>query len=270
MRRKRKKKRSVHRYNVRPSFQRLGETAALFSQEDEGALSSFSCRQRLVPTTGQCARCCSTTREPFQTTIKMTNTPGVSVEVKPLFPDTLLIGRRRDFDIDVMLCRQPEVAAESERALLCWLLPPWQRPEVWTEAQKARFIEGIFLGLGAGYYVVNQMDWDESGRRPMAGWLIDGQQRLTAIRDFVDEKLTIFGRWRHSDLEAAVLLKRFRRVVFPCFEIEYQSDERRLKDLYDRLNFGGTAHSQEDRDRLSSASSASDAGVQGYPREVGR
>ncbi|MEG1680878.1 MAG: DUF262 domain-containing protein, partial [Stenotrophomonas sp.] len=71
-----------------------------------------------------------------------------------------------------------ECSSSIERNLLAYVLPPWQRDEVWSDHQKRRFIEGIFLGLGTGYYVVHAPDWDECGQRPMSGWLIDGQQRL--------------------------------------------------------------------------------------------
>lgn len=54
---------------------------------------------------------------------------------------------------------------------------------MWTQAQKRRFVEGIFLGLGSGYYVTNGLEWaDDGATAPMAGWLLDGQQRMNALR----------------------------------------------------------------------------------------
>lgn len=167
----------------------------------------------------------------------------------PTIPQVLLHGRRRDYDIDYLLSSASHATptSDAERQLLCWVVPPWQRAEVWSVHQKRRFIEGIFLGLGTGYYVVNQPDWDADGARPMSGWLIDGQQRLTAIRDFVAGDLAIFERWKFADLSRGERIKRFSHVVFPCFEIDYQENESQLRELYDRLNYGGTAHTSADR-----------------------
>ena len=183
-------------------------------------------------------------------------------------PDPILRGSRREFDIEYLF-RTPAVQATQphERLLLCWVLPAWQRPEVWDEARKRRFIEGIFLGLGTGYYVVHQPDWDESGARPMAGWLIDGQQRLGALRDFVCHGLPIFDDVRWDDLSAAQR-RRFMSTNFPCIELAYQDDEHRLREIYDRLNFGGVAHSQADRERARKApwAAAHDARDEGRAR----
>lgn len=175
--------------------------------------------------------------------------PTEIIQAPQLLPKVLLQGRRRDYDIDYLLSSGTHATTTSgaERQLLCWVIPPWQRAEVWTDHQKQRFIEGVFLGLGTGYYVVNQPDWDSNGTLPMSGWLIDGQQRLTAIRDFVAGGVSIFDGIRYEDLSKADRLKRFAHVVFPCFEIEYQADESQLRELYDRLNFGGTSHTEADR-----------------------
>ena len=167
-------------------------------------------------------------------------------------PPLLLRGSRRDFQLSHLLeATSIESTSEGERRLLNLVLPPWQRPEVWTSAQKARFIESVFLGLGCGYYVVNGQDWDRTGEAlPMSGWLLDGQQRLTAIRDFIAGDVRIFGGIRWDDLDRLDKLRRFLRQPFPCFELDYTSDEDALKLLYERLNFGGTPHTGSDRDAL--------------------
>lgn len=140
---------------------------------------------------------------------------------------------------------------DSERQVLNLVLPPWQRPAVWTEQQQIQFIEGIFLGLGTGYYVINGRDYDDDGQdKPMSGWLIDGQQRITAISRFVNGKFGVFEGIYYSDLSLAEKRRRFDNLIFPCVELEYQEDEELLKELYRRLNFSGTAHTQADFDRL--------------------
>jgi len=165
-------------------------------------------------------------------------------------PEKILSGTTRDMSVSHLLQPAPEVLL-SERSLLRWVLPPWQRPEVWDLARKRAFIEGIFLGLGAGYYVVHEEDWDRDGqRKPMSGWLLDGQQRISAIRDFVQGEVVIFDGLRWGDLSELDRLRRFLRAPFPYVEIAYQDDERRLKEIYVRMNFGGMAHTEADLARL--------------------
>jgi Protein of unknown function DUF262 len=165
-------------------------------------------------------------------------------------PDRLLQGRQRLMPIEVLL-REPLLPPrEGERTLLCWVLPPWQRPEVWSNERKVAYIEGIFLGFGTGTYVVHESDWAEDGAKPMSGWLIDGQQRMTAIRDFVQDNLTIFDGLRFSSLSVADQRIRFLSVVFPSVELEYRPDEQRLKEIYLRMNFGGVPHTEQDLQRL--------------------
>lgn len=167
-------------------------------------------------------------------------------------PDPLLRGTTRMYPIEMLFAESaPQPAGCGERRLLSLVLPPWQRPEVWTPLQKRRFVEGIFLGFGLGCYVTNGMEWLENGApAPMAGWLIDGQQRISALRDFVQGDMVIFDDVSYQSLSNPERI-RFMKKNFDRFELSYVSDEERLKELYDRLNFGGTAH--EDHERASLA-----------------
>lgn len=164
--------------------------------------------------------------------------------VVPVLPDRLLDGVQRAYTIDVLSSQsKPDLNHPDERRLMCWVLPPWQRQEKWSTFQKVRFVEGIFLGLGTGFYVVHGSDYRPDGTaKPMSGWLIDGQQRIAAIRDFLNGDLAIFNGVRWADLDKGTQRRRFLHVGFPAIEIAYTADERRLMELSNRLNFGGTPH----------------------------
>ena len=83
-------------------------------------------------------------------------------------------------------------------------------------------------------------------RRPCAGLLLDGQQRLGALRDFAAGDFPVFGTTRFADLSLADRRRRFYRVTFPSIEMG-ATDEATLREVYDRLNFGGTPHPGEQR-----------------------
>jgi hypothetical protein len=169
-------------------------------------------------------------------------------------PEKILFGTSRCFPIEMLLRPGIDCTMEGERNLLHFVLPPWQRPEVWEAPRKRAFIEGIFLGLGTGTYVHHEAEMNPNGQmKPMSGWLIDGQQRISAIRDFVNDEIAIFNGIRFSDMTPVEQRVRFLHVVFPSHEIPYQQDEQLLKELYRRLNFGGIAHTEQDAQRLDSA-----------------
>lgn len=163
-------------------------------------------------------------------------------------PPRLLNGSRREYTIDRLLSvSHVDPTMPNERRLLGLVLPPWQRDEVWTVEQKIRFVEGLFLGLGSRYYVTNGIEWLENGdSAPMSGWLLDGQQRISALRDFILGDLVIFGDVTYKSFSKAQKL-RFGNQSFPCFELSYCDNEDILKELYDRLNFGGTPHRPDQR-----------------------
>lgn len=138
--------------------------------------------------------------------------------------------------------------------LFCgFYLPPFQRPECWDTERKIRFIESIFCGIPTGtlMYVSN-------GEAPeVDGWLIDGQQRLTAVRDFVTGKFAIFGdRLAYPDLKETELsfpgadARRawniWRGANLDFLRIQ-ESDPAILVRIYERLNFGGVPHTEAQR-----------------------
>jgi hypothetical protein len=130
--------------------------------------------------------------------------------------------------------------------LLGHVLPPFQRPAVWKRTQAIRFIESAWLGIHLGIYVVNRMDkWVRDRPHYTDLWLIDGQQRLRAIKSYLDGEFPVFGmRW--TKLNRLERIRFENNVTFPC-AILHEADEAKLRDLYNRLNFGGTPHKKSER-----------------------
>ncbi|OUV22975.1 MAG: hypothetical protein CBC55_02730 [Gammaproteobacteria bacterium TMED95] len=184
---------------------------------------------------------------------------GRHMSVNNRIPKPIDLGRTRDFRVEDAVisyrkhCEAVEAGlplkrtVEAERYACGFPLPSFQRPAVWTTEQKAKFIESIFLGLHIGTYCVHESDWTgvaEAKIVPFSGWLLDGQQRLLTIEDYINDKFKVFDLY-FSDLTKAEV-RRFMNTPFKRHEVALH-DEAKIKDLYNRLNFGGTAHTEDQR-----------------------
>ena len=80
--------------------------------------------------------------------------------------------------------------------------------------------------------------------RPMSDILIDGQQRVSALRSFVMNEFQVNGLyWKELNrTEQRTFLEReLGKKEVNCF------DEEKLKVVYDHLNFSGTKHKESER-----------------------
>lgn len=123
----------------------------------------------------------------------------------------------------------------GERQLGHFILPPFQRPLVWTEYQKTRLIESIYLGLPIGSLIWNCTSWGHE----TDGWLLDGQQRMSAILEYATGNLRVNG-WLYTDLPESEK-SHFLRMSVSIIETNVR-DSARCLDLYERLAYGGTPH----------------------------
>jgi len=137
--------------------------------------------------------------------------------------------------------RRPHPLQSDERELGWFILPPFQRPPVWTLAQKVRFIESCWMGLPIGVFVFN---------RPAAyssrfeNWLLDGQQRITAILEYYADGFPVFGH-RFSELTTFDHRRWDMTTRFDCLQTNLENEDE-LRDVYDRLAYGGTPHEPKD------------------------
>lgn len=136
-------------------------------------------------------------------------------------------------------------------------VPPFQRQFKWTEEQCVKFIESVWMGFGLGSYLVNKVprhvrlirdrgtpDEGKEYIHEYDDFLIDGLQRITAIKRYLDGEFPVFGfYWRELTRRER---RRFESVTFTQCVVSTE-DLDKLKELYNRLNFGGTAHTEEER-----------------------
>lgn len=149
--------------------------------------------------------------------------------------------------IGTMTARQPMgMIADSyilprEDGAPRWVLdPPFQRGAVWTVAQKEAWIESILSDLGLPSIFVNRFP----KKHPTYGWseiVIDGQQRLRATAEFMQDKFRVRGElWSEQSLP----FQRNFRMSAGCASVVYCAfeTERECVELYLKLLRAGTAH----------------------------
>jgi Protein of unknown function DUF262 len=122
------------------------------------------------------------------------------------------------------------------------LAPDFQRDFVWKVAQQVRLIESVLLGIPLPAFYFNQ---DKTG----AIQVVDGVQRLTTIRHFMRNELTLDRRLleylghlqgkTYDTLEPAIK-RRFASTQLVAHLIEPQTPDEVKYDIFSRVNTGGT------------------------------
>ncbi len=139
----------------------------------------------------------------------------------------------------------------ATRFAMGYPLPSWQRPLVWTPMQKVRFIYSIWSGGEIGSYLVNDIFEfvGDDQTREFTDVLLDGQQRLTTLEEYVTDRFAVPDRegtlrfW--SELPPPER-RRFARHQFSQATVS-SWDEKLLRLAYDLRAFGGTAHNEDQR-----------------------
>lgn len=122
--------------------------------------------------------------------------------------------------------------------------PEFQRnPNIWTLEQKSKFIESIILNFPLPYWYVKQTKMGEY-------IVVDGLQRTSAIRDFIENKFKLTGlkvlpqlndcnfddlKELSGDYETRIEDKKISLYVIP-----YSAPSNILYEIFERVNTGGT------------------------------
>lgn len=175
---------------------------------------------------------------------------------RPHVPLPLIDGRTSSVQLQ-QLYHEPYWAIKPEdpqavSAELCggFVLPPFQRHPRWTVDERRAFVESAWRGFHLGTIVVNHVEDDdrEGNPHPCDGWLIDGQQRLSALVSYVNDGFRIFvgGSHEHSwsDLNLSET-RHFGRIQMGIARMR-SSDEGRLRELYNLMAFTGRPHLSEE------------------------
>lgn len=133
--------------------------------------------------------------------------------------------------------------------------PPYQRGDVWTVEQRRMMIQSLLMGipLNAIYLNVRGNDGPEV-------YVVDGRQRITTLRMFVNDEFSIPADWlpaadRKVDLAidnelvwSEIELPRQRKIkmqAIATYETRLATEEEEA-ELFQLLNFAGTDHVRPD------------------------
>lgn len=126
------------------------------------------------------------------------------------------------------------------------LNPDFQRGHVWTEKQQIRYIENILRKIvdDSGLTIrFNCPSW-RTDRDPKSNLIeqtvcLDGLQRLTAVRRFINGELKVFG-FEFNELPRRTILRDLQ-LVFKMYDFQFRKD---LLQYYLDINEGSTPHSK--------------------------
>lgn len=184
-------------------------------------------------------------------------------ERKVVLPEPLLSGSPSSRTIgDLTREREPEyehMFEPGQEVLGHYYLPPFQRPPSWSEEQSARLIESLHMKVSIGNFVVTNSDCKMVTVNTPEGpvkrmpktcdWLLDGQQRMRAILRYIQNDLVVFKgtphEHRYDDLDK--VQKRIFRGLTVGYTVIPAGTEDEMRRIYDLMNFGGTAHTEEQR-----------------------
>ena len=141
-----------------------------------------------------------------------------------------------------VLVEQFTVGRETDEAEM--FIPDYQRDMVWTPKQQSRFIESILIKLPVPFiFAADVGQGDRKGNLE----IIDGSQRIRTLDNFLSNRLKLDGLkrltaangMRFSDFSKPRQM-RFKRTAVRVIELTEKADEDARREMFDRLNSGGT------------------------------
>lgn len=128
------------------------------------------------------------------------------------------------------------------------LNPEYQRNHRWSNENSSRLIESLILNIPVPYIYISQdvdVDDDIDEEEISRYSVIDGQQRLTAIYGFLENKYHLEGLEVLSNLNGmyyrdlpAFLIRRLEERTIKCLRIDSTLDQQVKYDIFERLNSG--------------------------------
>ena len=124
------------------------------------------------------------------------------------------------------------------------LEPDFQRGHVWTPEQQTKFVEYILQGGMSGREIYfNCTGWMKDWKGPFV--IVDGKQRLHAAREFLANRLPVFGGNYRKDIAGRLSLNA--QFLFNVNDLKTRAE---VLKWYLEMNTGGTPHTPEEIDKV--------------------
>lgn len=149
-----------------------------------------------------------------------------------------------DFDFEFLL----QFIDEHIKEYGLQLNPKFQRGHVWTEEQQIKWLEFFLRGGRTGRIIyLNKPDW--YGSVPEGAYnefvCVDGLQRLTAIRRFMNGEIPVFGSYIQEFEDRMRIMGDSIKV-----NINDLKSEKEVLQWYVDMNSGGTPHKNEEIEKV--------------------
>jgi hypothetical protein len=144
-----------------------------------------------------------------------------------------------EYDLDTLVKRIDRKAIKLD--------PDYQRRHRWSQETSSRLIESLILNIPIPVIFLSQdVDVDDEVVDSTARYtVIDGQQRLTAIYEFMKNNLALEGLETLQELNGSYykdlppfLVRRLEERTIKCLRIDSTVDAQVKFDIFERLNTG--------------------------------
>ena len=118
------------------------------------------------------------------------------------------------------------------------LNPDFQRAHVWTEKQQIEYCEYVLRNGSSGKELYfNCTGWGHEYEGPFV--IVDGKQRLQAVRSFMAGKIKVFGSYIHEYKDRPnMVVARF------SWNVAALATRKEVLEWYINFNSGGTVHTE--------------------------
>ena len=123
--------------------------------------------------------------------------------------------------------------------------PDFQRGHVWDDNKQRAYVEFVLRGGKSSKSIYWNCDgWPSGDNGTMV--LVDGLQRLTAVRKFMNDELKIFGGNKISDYDDKIdiMKARFR------FHVNNLETRAEVLQWYLDINTGGVVHTGKEIEKV--------------------
>ena len=164
--------------------------------------------------------------------------------MSPKFNDIVRLPEAH-YEIDVSWDRMEWALENFHQDYSLEMNPDFQRAHVWTREQQIAYVEWILKGGETGKTVFFNCPGWQGSRDVGKMVLVDGKQRLEAVRAFMHNEIPAFGHLfkEYTDRLRSVLIGFKFRIA----ALDTRADVLRW---YLAINAGGTPHTSDELDRV--------------------